>query len=101
MTRTHELGGRDASRVALSREARAVSEGAWRLYQKHPFFAAIADGSLSFAQLRFWLEHDLPYVRDFESVRRRIVSAVAGDSRYGDFHAEIARTDWVDVPGQD
>jgi thiaminase/transcriptional activator TenA len=101
MMRAHETRDGERGRAALSREARAVAEEPWRLYWQHPFFGAIADGSLSFGQLRFWLEHDTPYVRDFEFVRRRIAASVGLDSRYAEFHSAIAKAGWVDVPGED
>lgn len=84
----------------LSNQVRAFADEAWARFVDHAFFAAIGDGSLSLEQLRFWLEQDLPYLADYESVRTKIAARVNEDPAYRDLAEHVAWDEWVDQAGE-
>jgi thiaminase (transcriptional activator TenA) len=85
---------------AFSDELLATAARGWELYLGHPFFADLADGTLSHEQLRFWLEQDLPYVAEYARARAVLAMQVRADYRFGDLVAGLEGGEWESYAGE-
>jgi thiaminase/transcriptional activator TenA len=86
--------------MAFSDKLVARTGRGWERYQRHPFFDALADGSLTRDQFRFWLEQDIPYVAEYGRAREVLAHKVAADPAFAELNAVVEAGSWVDYAGE-